>query len=87
MLEEAGYGKYICHRLGHSITEDLHGFGANLDSFETIDERKLLPNTICSVEPGVYIPGAFGIRLECNVLIKERGIVITGGKQDSVIIL
>jgi len=83
VIKEAGYGKYFCHRTGHHIESKLHGDGAHLDSVESNDMRPLLPRTCFSVEPGVYIPGEIGVRLECNVLIHESGKVeITGGHQD-----
>ncbi|MFS8562939.1 MAG: M24 family metallopeptidase [Rhabdochlamydiaceae bacterium] len=87
-IEEAGYGKYFIHRTGHNIHTETHGPGANLDSFETLDERALLPNTCFSIEPGIYLPGEFGIRLEHDVYIHETGkIQITGGIQDELICL
>jgi len=56
---------------------DRHGNGANLDNFETQDDRVLLPSTCCSMEPGIYLP-AFGIRSEVNLLIHERDVEVTG---------
>ena len=84
-LERAGYKENIFHRLGHSIDYELHGRGANLDSFESFDERILLPNTCYSIEPAVYFPGHFGLRLEHDILYLGDGKVeITGGVQDSL---
>ena len=65
------------HRTGHSIGTVLHGNGANLDNYETQDDRVLLPNTCCSVEPGIYLP-EFGIRSEVNLLVFEHDAEITG---------
>jgi Xaa-Pro aminopeptidase len=76
-IHDAGYGDYFVHRTGHSITTSEHGEGANLDNLETHDERKLLPHTICSVEPGIYL-AEFGVRSEVNMLILEHDIEITG---------
>ena len=84
-LEQCGYGKFILHRLGHSIDTNLHGSGANFDSFETFDTRKLLLNTCYSVEPALYFPGEFGIRLEHDVLLTSVGVQVTGGIQDEII--
>ncbi len=78
VIVNAGYGDYFVHRTGHSITTFEHGNGANLDNFETQDARALLPNTCCSVEPGIYLP-AFGIRSEVNLLIHENDAEVTGG--------
>lgn len=66
-LARHGLDSYFIHRLGHSIDEDLHGSGPNLDDFETHDERRLLAGVGFSVEPGVYIPGELGVRTEVNV--------------------
>lgn len=77
IIADAGYGPYFVHRTGHNIGTSDHGNGANLDNFETQDERQLLPATCCSVEPGIYLP-EFGVRSEINLVIHERDIEITG---------
>ncbi|HEX8229469.1 MAG TPA: M24 family metallopeptidase [Chloroflexia bacterium] len=76
-ITERGYGEYYIHRTGHNLGVDLHGPGANLDNFETHDTRQLLPHTLCSVEPGIYLP-EFGIRSEVNVYIGDGKIEVTG---------
>ena len=76
VIEEAGYGRYYIHRTGHSITSDLHGAGTNLDNFETKDDRPILPATSFSIEPGIYLPGKFGIRSELDVVIMADGTVL-----------
>jgi Xaa-Pro aminopeptidase len=86
-ITKAGYSDYFIHRTGHSITTDLHGSGAHLDNFETKDERLLLPSTSFSIEPGIYLPGEFGVRSEIDVFISPDGKVIaTGGERQSEII-
>jgi Xaa-Pro dipeptidase len=77
VINAAGYGQFFVHRTGHNIGTSDHGNGANLDNFETQDDRYLLPSTCCSIEPGVYLP-EFGIRSEVNLLIHEREIEVTG---------
>lgn len=77
VIEQAGYGDYFVHRTGHSIDRDLHGSGPHLDDYETHDDRALLPGTGCSVEPGIYLPGAFGVRSEINLVIDATGPVVT----------
>jgi Xaa-Pro aminopeptidase len=74
-----GYGEYFVHRTGHSIGEDLHGNGANMDNLETHDDRTIIPRTSFTIEPGVYLPGKFGIRSEVNVYISEKNEVIVTG--------
>lgn len=76
VIEEAGYGEYFIHRTGHNITVELHGAGANLDNFETMDTRSIIPGTSFSIEPGIYIPGEFGIRSELDVVIGIGGDVM-----------
>ena len=77
VIASAGYGDYFVHRTGHSITTVTHGNGANIDNFETHDERTLLPNTCNSIEPGIYLP-EFGVRSEVDLLIFERNAEVTG---------
>lgn len=74
-----GYGEYFIHRTGHSIGEEIHGNGANMDNLETRDERKIIPRTSFSIEPGIYLPGKFGIRSEIDVVISATGEVIVTG--------
>jgi Xaa-Pro aminopeptidase len=76
-ITDAGYGQFFVHRTGHNIGTSDHGNGANLDNFETQDERRLLSSTCCSVEPGIYLP-EFGIRSEINLLVHERDLEVTG---------
>jgi Xaa-Pro aminopeptidase len=77
VVEAAGYGDAFVHRTGHSIDRDLHGSGPHLDDYETHDDRQLIPGVGFSVEPGIYLPGAFGIRSEVNVFMGERGPEVT----------
>src|SRR5262249_51882375 len=55
VIAKAGYGDNFVHRTGHNIYTTDHGNGANIDNFETQDERALLHRTCCSIEPGVYL--------------------------------
>lgn len=77
VIEKAGYGSYFVHRTGHSIDRDLHGSGPHLDDYETHDDRQLLPGVGFSVEPGIYLPGEFGIRSEINVYWGPGGPTVT----------
>ena len=80
VIDKAGYGQYFCHRTGHSIGQETHGNGANMDDLETHETRRVLPRTCFSVEPGIYLPGEFGIRSEVNVFVDAGGQVhVTGG--------
>ena len=85
-IRDAGFGDYFFHRTGHSIGEDVHGAGANMDNLETHDERRIVPWTCFSIEPGIYLPN-FGVRSEVNVFVDERRARVTGEKQDRILSL
>ncbi len=78
VIQDAGYGKYFVHRTGHSIGEEVHGNGANIDNLETQDARRLLPGTCFSIEPGIYLPEDFGIRSELDVYLSSHSAVVYG---------
>ncbi|HAN48749.1 MAG TPA: hypothetical protein DCQ20_07725 [Nitrospira sp.] len=78
VIQDAGYGQYFVHRTGHSIGEEVHGNGANIDNLETQDARRLLPGTCFSIEPGIYLPDEFGIRSELDVYLSARDAVVYG---------
>lgn len=80
VIEAAGFGEFFVHRTGHSIDRDLHGSGPHLDDYETHDDRSLIPGTGCSVEPGVYLPGEFGVRSEVNLFWGPGGPEVTPGE-------
>lgn len=77
ILQQRGYGDAILHRTGHGMDRVNHGFGPNLDSVETRDERRILPGVGFSVEPGLYFEDRWGIRSEINVLMTGDGPVVT----------
>ena len=83
-IKERGFGEYFIHRTGHSIGEEVHGTGANMDNLETHDERRIIPRTCFSVEPGVYLP-EFGIRSEVNVYVGATDARVTGEVQQKLV--
>jgi Xaa-Pro dipeptidase len=83
-IGEKGFAEYFIHRTGHSIGEEVHGTGANMDNLETHDERRVIPRTCFSVEPGVYLP-EFGIRSEVNVYVGQDKARVTGEEQDRLV--
>jgi Xaa-Pro dipeptidase len=83
-IQKAGLGEYFFHRTGHSIGEEIHGTGANMDNLETHDERKILPWTCFSIEPGVYLP-EFGIRSEVDMFVDESSARVTGEMQERIV--
>jgi Xaa-Pro dipeptidase len=78
VIEAAGFGEKFVHRTGHSIGREVHGAGANLDSLETLDDRGLIDNTCFSVEPGIYLPGKFGVRSELDMTIESGRAMVSG---------
>jgi Xaa-Pro aminopeptidase len=83
-IKSKGYGDYFVHRTGHSIGREVHGNGANMDNLEVHDERKLIPWTCFSVEPGIYLED-FGIRSEINIFIDATTPHVTGAVQRELV--
>lgn len=85
VFEKYGLAEFIMHRTGHSIGHECHSIGANLDDYETHDDRQLLPGTLFSVEPGLYT-GQYGVRLEFDVHITpEKKVNIYGPIQKEIL--
>lgn len=83
-IRDRGFGTHFVHRTGHSIGCDIHGNGANMDNLETHDERRIIPWTGFSIEPGVYLRD-FGVRSEVNVFVGEREAMVTGQIQRELV--
>jgi Xaa-Pro aminopeptidase len=78
VIRHAGYESSFIHRTGHSIGEEVHGNGANIDGLETHDGRRVIPRTCFSIEPGIYLPGEFGIRSELDVYVSDTDAIVFG---------
>lgn len=78
VIEHAGYGEHFTTRTGHSIGEEVHGNGANIDNMETPDERRIIPRTCFSIEPGIYQENLFGLRSEIDVYVGDGEVEVTG---------
>jgi len=78
VITRAGFGEQFTHRTGHSIGEETHGNGVNIDDFETRDSRRIIPGVCFSIEPGIYLEGKFGVRSEINVYVSDKDIEVTG---------
>jgi Xaa-Pro aminopeptidase len=86
VLEDAGFGAHILHRTGHSLGETVHGNGVHLDDYETHDDRRILPGTGFTIEPGLYFD-TFGVRTEINMFRGEREATVTGARQSEIVTL
>jgi Xaa-Pro dipeptidase len=84
VLTEAGYDAHVLHRTGHSLGTDVHGTGVHMDDYETHDDRRLLPGTGFTIEPGLYF-NDFGVRTEVNMYCGERDAVVTGPVQAEIV--
>jgi Xaa-Pro aminopeptidase len=78
VITRAGFGEQFTHRTGHSIGEETHGNGVNIDDFETRDSRRIIPGVCFSIEPGIYLEGKFGVRSEIDVYVSDKDIEVTG---------
>lgn len=85
IIRKAGYADQFLHRTGHSIGEEGHGNGANIDNLETRDSRRLIPRTAFSIEPGIYLTGKFGVRSEIDVYLLENDAIITAPHQREIV--
>ena len=86
VIVKAGYAKQFVHRTGHSIGQEVHGAGANMDNLESHDVRRIIPRTCFSIEPGIYSP-EFGVRTEVNVYVGEKEAGVTGAVQNEILAL
>lgn len=86
VIERAGYGRQFIHRTGHSLGETVHGNGVHMDDYETHDDRRLIPGTGFTIEPGVYTD-SFGVRTEINMFVGEREARVTGPLQTEIVTL
>jgi len=85
-ISDRGYGEYFTHRLGHSLGIKVHGDAVNLDSWETYDNRVIMPGLGVTVEPGIYMHD-FGVRSEINLYISETGPYVTSKVQDQIVLI
>ncbi len=84
IIRKAGFADEFLHRTGHSIGEEGHGNGANIDNLETRDSRRLISRTAFSIEPGIYFAGKFGVRSEIDVYIDGTNVIVTHPHQTEI---
>lgn len=82
-IEAAGYGKYFTHRTGHSIGIEVHDFG----DVSSVNMDRVEPGMIFSIEPGIYLQGEVGVRIEDLVLVTEDGCEILNKYDKELIIV
>lgn len=82
-IEKAGYGEYFGHSLGHGVGLDVH----EAPNFSKFYEKMICENSVMSVEPGIYIEGKFGVRIEDLVIVrKDRAEDITGSDSRLIVL-
>ena len=84
VIEKAGYGQYFGHGFGHSLGLDIH----EAPNANPRGEAPMAENDLCSAEPGIYLPGRFGVRIEDVMIIRPDGAeVITKAPKTELIVL
>ena len=81
-IEDQNYGKYFIHSTGHGIGLEVH----EVPTISYTNETKLEKNMAITVEPGIYIPKKFGIRIEDSLIVKEKPIVMHNFTKDLITI-
>ena len=83
LITKAGYGKEFNHRLGHFIGKDVHEYGDVSVNFDL----EVQEGMIFSIEPGVYLPGKFGVRIEDLVLVTKDGCKVLNSYTKDLIVI
>jgi Xaa-Pro dipeptidase len=82
-IESKGYGQYFTHRTGHSIGIDVHDFG----DVSSVNHDEVAEGMIFSIEPGIYLAGEVGVRIEDLVLVTETGCEVLNHYSKDLIVL
>lgn len=83
VITDAGYGEYFGHGYGHSLGLEIH----ESPNLNTRNEKPMPAYAVCSAEPGIYLPGRFGVRIEDVTILTEDGNMdITGSPKNLIIV-
>ena len=83
IIEDAGYGRYFGHGYGHSLGLEIH----EAPNMNTRNQEPLPLHAVCSAEPGIYLPGKFGVRIEDVTILTEDGAIdITASPKNLIIV-
>ncbi|BFH72723.1 aminopeptidase P family protein [Sulfurisphaera javensis] len=83
VISSYGYGEYFIHRTGHGIGIDVHEDPYIAPNYK----RKIEKNMVFTVEPGIYLPGKFGIRIEDMIYVNNKGIVMNNLQKDEIFVI
>lgn len=82
-IESKGYGKYFTHRTGHSIGIEDHDFG----DVSSVNHEEVKEGMIFSIEPGIYIPGRIGVRIEDLVMVTKDGCKVLNSVTKDLLVI
>ncbi len=83
ILRRAGYGRYFVHSLGHGLGLSIH----ERPRVSPLSSEELRSGSVITIEPGLYVPGVGGVRIEDDVVLTRTGCrVLTGAPRELMIL-